>query len=81
MKEIFTFIFYLRYIKPVKLKISIFDILKINSFYRAFKIKRWITFKDFYIKVINYCTEYSKDFETGSRDVSYIIIDEKLMTI
>lgn len=79
MKEIFQFIFLVRNLKREKVKVTLKDIWLINSFYRAFKLRRWISFKEYYIMVINHSVETIVNFETSSRDVAYIIFEEKMM--
>ena len=79
MKEIFKFIFILRYVKKERVKITISNIFLINSFYRSFNMKRWMTFKEYFAKVVDNAIDHGIDFKTSSKKTSFEILDEKLI--
>jgi hypothetical protein len=75
MKDVFKFIFLIRYMHHERIKITLIDLYRIWRTYMDYKMIRFMGFREFYTEVINYAIEHMMLFTDGSKAKVYEIIE------
>lgn len=79
MREVFLFLFKLRGMKFEKLKVSINDMITISRTYNHFRLKRFIIYKDYYLRTLQYSVDNLHSIDDSSIEVAQIILEEKMI--